>query len=121
MKPCLPVHALAVLLGLVLLGFVSVARAADSDAAALRGQAENGNAIAQYNLGLMYAEGRAVPRDVIEAYVWLSLATENGATGRALGVLIGTMTADLLELADWLHEQAEAYVVALKNVLEEEE
>lgn len=66
--------------------------AADTDVSALRAQAEKGNAIAQYNLGLAYASGEAVPRDSIEAYVWLRLATENGATGKALGLLMGTMS-----------------------------
>lgn len=39
---------------------------------------------AQNNLGLLLAEGRGVPADLIEAYAWLSIATENGAkpTGR---------------------------------------
>ena len=70
MQPRFHVHALAGRLVLAFLGLASILRAADSDVTGLRGQAENGNAIAQYNLGLMYAEGRAVPRDPLEAYVW---------------------------------------------------
>ena len=42
--------------------------------ASLRQKAESGNAIAQYNLGLAYAQGRDIPADLPEAFVWLSLA-----------------------------------------------
>lgn len=66
--------------------------AADADLAALRTKAEKGNAIAQYNLGLAYAEGRDTPVDRLEAYVWLSLALENGARGRALDALAAQFT-----------------------------
>jgi predicted nucleic acid-binding Zn-ribbon protein len=65
---------------------------ADADIAALRANAEKGNVVAQYNLGLAYAAGEVVPKDAIEAYVWLRLATENGATGKALGLLMGEMS-----------------------------
>ena len=50
----------------------------------LRAKAEKGNAIAQYNLGLAYTEGQQVPVDYAEAFVWLTLASENGSTGKAL-------------------------------------
>jgi len=66
--------------------------AAEADFAALRTKAEKGNAIAQYNLGLAYAEGRDTPVDRLEAYVWLSLALENGARGRALEALAAQFT-----------------------------
>jgi TPR repeat protein len=35
--------------------------------------AEQGNALAQYNLGLMYANGRGVPQTNLRAYVWFSV------------------------------------------------
>jgi chromosome segregation ATPase len=70
--------------------------AADPAVATLRTKAEAGNSSAQYYLGLTYAEGRAVPKDPVEAYVWLSLAAENGSTGKALGVLVAEMTPDQL-------------------------
>ena len=76
----------------LLLAFPVLLLASDADLAALRANAEKGNAIAQYNLGLAYSTGAAVPKDTIEAYVWLRLATENGATGKALGVLMGEMS-----------------------------
>jgi len=59
---------------------------------ALRAKAESGNAVAQYNIGLAYLQGRDIPTDLAEAYVWLSLATENGSTGKALETLLGQMT-----------------------------
>lgn len=68
------------------------ATAAEADLTALRAKAEKGNAIAQYNLGLAYAEGRDVAVDRSEAYVWLSLALENGARGRALEALTAQFT-----------------------------
>jgi TPR repeat protein len=49
----------------------------------LRNNAERGNAIAQYNLGLALATGRGTPVNLPEAYIWLTLAEEKGATGRA--------------------------------------
>src|ERR1044071_8477547 len=62
--------------------------------AALRAKAEHGNAIAQYNLGLAYSQGRQVPLDLAEAFIWLTLASESGSTGRALETLLGNMNAD---------------------------
>jgi TPR repeat protein len=40
--------------------------------------AEQGNADAQYNLGIMYDEGEGVPQDRAEAVKWLRLAAEQG-------------------------------------------
>ncbi len=36
--------------------------------------AKGGNANAQYHLGFMYAVGQGVPKDDVEAHMWLSLA-----------------------------------------------
>jgi len=44
----------------------------------VREQAEAGNVHAQYALGLMYAEGRGLPQDEVQAYIWLSHAAEQG-------------------------------------------
>ena len=44
----------------------------------VREQAEGGNVHAQYALGLMYAEGRGVKQDEVQAYVWLSRAAAQG-------------------------------------------
>ena len=43
-----------------------------------RALAERGNAKAQHNLGVMYAEGQGVPRDYAEAMKWYRLAAEQG-------------------------------------------
>ena len=40
--------------------------------------AEQGDARAQYNLGLMYARGDGVPEDDAEAVRWWRLAAEQG-------------------------------------------
>lgn len=69
------------------------------DLASLRAKAEKGNGIAQYNLGLAYAEGRGVAADRLEAFVWLSLARENGARGRAYDTLLASLDAPSLEAA----------------------
>jgi TPR repeat protein len=70
-----------------------------AEIAALRAKAEKGNGVAQYNLGLIYAQGRDdLPSDAVEAFVWLSLAAENGTTGKALESVIGKLTDE--QLAD---------------------
>lgn len=63
-----------------------------ADLASLRAKAENGNAIAQYNLGLIYADTREPAHEPAEAYLWLTLAAEAGATGRALSSLMELLT-----------------------------
>lgn len=40
--------------------------------------AKQGDSVGQLNLGDMYARGRGVERDSVEAWVWLSLAAEQG-------------------------------------------
>ena len=80
------------LLILLALGFVRLTGAEPDEIAALRLKAERGNALAQYNLGLAYAQGRLVPVDLSEAFVWLSLASESGATGKALDSVLGSIT-----------------------------
>src|SRR5580704_15415045 len=77
---------------------VAAAQALPADLEALRAKAESGNGIAQYNLGLAYAEGRGVPQDAAEAYVWLMLASDHGGTGRYLDSLLARMSSD--ELAE---------------------
>src|SRR5271163_2241490 len=62
-------------------------------------RAENGNAIAQYNLGLAYAYGRGVPVDRTEAFVWLSLAVQQGATGKDLNSVQSRMSPEELAAA----------------------
>ncbi len=49
-----------------------------TELAQLRARAEQGNPIAQYNLGLMYANGFGVPEDNVLAYMWYNLAAAQG-------------------------------------------
>ena len=46
--------------------------------AELRAAAEQGDAVAQFNLGVMYATGEGVPQDDAEAARWYRLAAEQG-------------------------------------------
>ena len=39
--------------------------------------AQQGNTRAQFNLGLMYDEGRGMPQDYGQAYLWFNLAAAN--------------------------------------------
>src|SRR3954468_22516920 len=87
----------AVLFALAL-GLPAVAQES-SDVASLRAKAVKGNGIAQYNLGLAYAEGRGIAADQVEAFVWLSLARENGARGRALDTVVGSLDKTTRDLA----------------------
>ena len=54
--------------------------------------AENGDANAQYNLGIMYAKGRGVPRDDAKAVQWLRKAAEQGFDRAQL--MVGVMYAE---------------------------
>ena len=70
----------------------------------LREQAEKGNAEAQYTLGEMYYYGIIVPKDYIQAYLWLNLAAAQGQ-GKArklLDLLLKIMTPEQIEEAQEL-------------------
>ncbi|MDE2906976.1 MAG: SEL1-like repeat protein, partial [Acidobacteriota bacterium] len=56
----------------------SVTLGASQDAAALRAAAEQGEAEAQYRLGLAYQRGDGVPRNRAEGARWLELAADQG-------------------------------------------
>ena len=43
-----------------------------------RKAAEHGNAVAQYNLGLMYANGIGVIKNPAQAHAWFNVAGSNG-------------------------------------------
>ena len=74
-----------IILGLVIGLMVSleggVAQEIDDAAALLRAAAEQGDAEAQYNLGLMYLEGQGVKQDNVEAYAWIRTAAAQGRSG----------------------------------------
>ena len=71
----------------------------EADIASLLLKAQRGNSIAQYNLGRAYASGKGVAADPVEAYVWLSLAYENGFRAKALGNVAGSLDPAQLEIA----------------------
>ncbi|MBI5381571.1 MAG: LysM peptidoglycan-binding domain-containing protein [Opitutae bacterium] len=97
-------------------GFAALAFAADpTELAALRAKAEKGNAVAQYNLGLDYAEARETPADRVEAFVWLTLAAENGATGKALAAVAAQMTPEQNAEAGQRLQQRRAQIAASKD------
>lgn len=41
--------------------------------------AKQGNALAEFNIGFMYANGQGVPQNLIEAYVWTHTAATNAS------------------------------------------
>ena len=59
---------------LVLMTALCASLFAASDLAETKKRAEAGNAVAQFNLGGMYAEGRGVPKDDVEAYAWFNIS-----------------------------------------------
>lgn len=66
---------------------------------ALHRQAERGNAIAQYNLGLVYADPNESFHDRVQAYIWLSRAAANGSRSRELDRLADELTPAQLRAA----------------------
>ena len=55
---------------------------------ALRARAEQGDAPAQFALGVMCAEGRGVPQDDAEAVRWYGLAAEQGHARTGIRLLL---------------------------------
>ena len=77
-----------------------------------RVRAEAGGAIAQYNLGVMYANGEGVPEDDAEAVRWYRLAAEQGtaAAQSNLGIMYAegrSVPEDDAEAARWWRLAAE--------------
>jgi TPR repeat protein len=49
----------------------------------IRPLAEQGDANAQYNLGVFYDNGLGVPQDKVRAYMWFNLSAAQGREGAA--------------------------------------
>jgi TPR repeat protein len=49
----------------------------------IRPLAEQGNANAQYKLGVFYDNGLGVPQDKVSAYMWLNFSASQGQEGAA--------------------------------------
>ena len=88
----------------------------------LRLAAEQGDADAQFNLGVMYADGEGVPQDYQEAVKWYRLAAEQGyADAQAnLGARYDTgrgVSQDYQEAVKWYRLAAEqGYTFAQFNL-----
>ena len=54
------------------------AQVSDQEVMQFRKAAEQGEADAQYNLGVCYYNGDGVPQDEVLAYMWYDLASANG-------------------------------------------
>lgn len=84
--------------------------------------AEQGNAAAQHNLGVMYADGSGVAQDEAEAVHWYRLAAEQGNAAAQFN--LGLMYADGSGVAQdvalsvhWYHQAAEQGTAAAQNNL----
>ena len=66
------------LLALVFLFAALCNPAAAGELEDLTAKAEQGDCIDQYDLGVAYYFGNAVPQDYKQAYIWLSVAVTNG-------------------------------------------
>ena len=74
-----------------------------------RQPAEHGEVDAQFMMGFLYARGEGVPRDLVQAYLWFSLAARQGDSfaAEALVRLAQQMTDDRIATAkalarDWV-------------------
>ena len=83
--------------------------------------AEQGDAKAQYYLGMMYGDGRGVPRDEKKAIKWLLKAAEQRSVGaqRLLGAIFyyGWGVQDYTEAAKWYKKAAEQGDRDAQNIL----
>jgi len=68
----------ALLIGIVLLVCSAGCSRGSSELAKLQRQAAEGDVIAQYNLGCVYAEGDGVQKDAVKAAKWFLKAAESG-------------------------------------------
>ncbi len=84
--------------------------------------AEQGDAEAQYNLGLMYYTGKGVPRDYAKAVGWYRKAAEQGDAGAQnnLGVMYGEgqgVPRDYAKAVGWYRKAAEQGDAGAQNNL----
>jgi TPR repeat protein len=85
-------------------------------------QAEKGDAIAQYNLGVCYANGQGVAKDAVEAVKWYRKAAEqNDATAQCnLGICYNNgegVPKDFKEAAKWFRKSADQGFADAQNNL----
>ncbi len=97
---------------LVALAVGAPVQAQTPEIAALRARAEAGDAEAQYDLGVMYANGLGVPEDDAEAVRWFRLAADQGLANAQynLGVMYASgegVPQDYAEAVRWYRLAAE--------------
>jgi chromosome segregation ATPase len=108
---------------LLVRGFVATTMTASAFAisseklAELQAKAEAGNGISQYNLGLVYADPQEPIGNILEAYVWFSLAADNGAPGKALMIVTNQLTPEQLSDGKRLLEQRRADLAAHRPIV----
>jgi hypothetical protein len=95
---------------------LAAAYSGGDDATALRrfrALAEQGNAGAQFNLGLMYSNGRGTPQNYAEASKWFGLAANQGNVGAQFGLGgfyyfgLGGMPQNYIQASKWFRLAAE--------------
>ena len=92
--------------------FTGSAHAAEDDFDAVKKAAEQGNAVAQTKLGLMFTMGEGVPEDYTEAASWFRKAAEQGHAFAQynLGVMYANgdgVPEDDAEAVRWFRKAAE--------------
>ncbi len=96
---------------LILVALVGVHSVFAADLATLRQAAEQGDAAAQYELGVLYLRGEAVPQDLEKGVSFIQSAAEQGAPAaqRTLGLLYARghgVSADLHDAVFWWKKAA---------------
>jgi TPR repeat protein len=91
--------------------FLPSAFAADG-VASLREKAEQGDSGSQYDLGMVYEQGKGVPQDTAQAVIWFRKAAEKGDADAefSLGKLYEEgkgVPKDYTQAADWYEKSAE--------------
>jgi TPR repeat protein len=91
--------------------FCLIQAAPGAELAEVRAQAERNDAVAQKDLGIMYANGTGVPKDYHEAVKWLRLAADQGnaAAQKNLGLMYANGTGvarDSTEAVKWFRKAA---------------
>src|SRR5690242_4574215 len=105
----------AICLGVLVNGVTAPAQTQTQEpasAASARIEAERGDAAAQFNLGVMYAQGLGMPQDVAQAALWFRRAADQGhaAAQSNLGVLYALgrgVPQDDAEAAKWYRKAAD--------------
>ena len=93
-------------------GLAVMVLSAQDDLDTVRQAAEQGNATAQFSLGLMYADGEGVPKDDAEAVKWYRMSADQGyaLAQFSLGFMYANgegVPQDEAEVARWFRLAAE--------------